>query len=91
MTADTLLIIGVYLLHWITLWLLVKRSPNKKRVILGNMLPQLIYSLFFQYLLKEHASYGSGFLWWFYLLFVIGIHWGINVTQLLISVLKHRK
>jgi len=91
MTTDNLLTIGAYALHWLTLWLLTRLSQNKKRVILVNMLPQLTYSIFFQYMLQEESSNGSGLLWWFYLLFVIGIHWGINSTQLVILMLKRRK
>lgn len=83
MSDDNLFLILCYSVYWITFILLVLNKSNKKRVIIVNLVIQLIYTTFF---LKDYNSTGLGggvLVVWVFWMIVICIHWIVNLMQLI--------
>ena len=89
-SEDNLVLASCFLVYWITLFLLVRKSKNKTRTFVVNFLIHLAYSIYMLYGLAYRAEYGNGLAWWFYLIVFILLHWLINLGQLIWMLIKHR-
>jgi hypothetical protein len=72
MNEDNIILLAAYLLHWSTLSVLGIKSKNRKQTIFVNAAIQIIYSVYFFYGLIYKSRYGSGLVWWS---FLIGYNW----------------
>lgn len=91
MKEDNLYLFFCYLIYVLTLMFLTKKSKNKIQVILSNVFILILYSGLFLYNLKYNSKGGSGLLWLVGLIFIIGIHWLINLVSLRSIFLKTKK
>lgn len=82
LTTEELLYFGLTL---IVLWTypLVKIARKKSKVLLLNFILQLLYSVFYLWLMENYGSKGSSLLWIFYWFITTVIHLiGLNIWTL---------
>lgn len=83
MNDDNILLLFAYVVYWLTLVGLSMKSRSWKQTLTVNLVVHIAYSTFLLYRLVYESRYGSGLIWWFYLLVSIGVHWLINLMLLL--------
>lgn len=82
MNDDNKMLIFCFLIYWVTLFLLARKSKNRKKVLLWNISIHLVYSTYFLSALLYKSQGGTALVWWFYLVLIIAIHWMINLGSL---------
>lgn len=90
MSADYQILLLCYIIHWLALVFLVIKSKNRIRTILFNVAIQIIYSAILFYNLQYNSAGGAGLVWLVYLMFVIGLHWLVNLVILLLKIFKKK-
>ena len=90
MTEDNLIILFAFICCWLTIVGLMISSKKKKRTLVISVGIQVAYSIFFLYGLTFKSQYGSGLVWWFFFLIIIGIHCFINLVVITINLIRRR-
>ena len=85
MSEDNLYLLLTYLVFGFTLALLTLKSRSKVRTLAINLAILAAYSGLFLYNLEYHSEGGSGLVWLVFLEFSIGLHWLVNLTQLILT------
>ena len=80
MKEDNLYLLIGYLLLGVTVLILTLKSKNKLRILRVNLIIVGLYSGLFLCKLTYSNSGGSGFVWYFYLLLLLGLHSVINIV-----------
>ncbi len=91
MSEDILLIVGLFSLYWGSLFLLLKKSSNKKPVLLYNSIFHFGYSLYSIVNLLNLEDESSSLGIWIMFMFLLLIHWIIITACLLILIFKKMK
>lgn len=85
MKEDNLYLLFGYLLFGLTVLLLTLKSKNKQRILCINLIIAIFYNGFFWYKLNYSNSGGSGLVWYFYLLLLLGLHSVINTIVIILK------
>ncbi len=94
MNDDKLLLLSSFILYWVTFVFLIIKTKNKndkKKVSIINLSIHLVYSVYYLYCLFYKSEGGSALVWWFLLLLILGIHWIINLGQIIYLIFKSKK
>ena len=87
MSEDDLYLMICYLVQLTTMFVLIGRSKNRKKSALINIGFFLCYNILFHYNLIYNSSGGSALLWLIYLMFSLGLHWLINITGIIKTII----
>jgi len=88
MADDAQILLLCYIIYWITLAFIVLKNKHKIRTIVLNLAIQIIYSAILFYNLQYNSAGGAGLAWLVYLMFIIGLHWLVNLVILLLKIFK---
>lgn len=91
MTEDNLILLFAFMICWLTIVGLTINNKHKKQTLVISLAIQIPYTIFFFYGLAFKSQYGSGLVWWFFLLMVIGLHGAINLIITIINLIRHKK
>lgn len=78
----------VYLIQILLAGTLILSFKSNKLFSIINLAIAVVYSLPLYYCLFFHFEYGSGFLWWFYLIILSSIHLIVTIVYLIVKQVK---
>jgi len=91
MSDDYLLLLFFYIVYGLTLTAILLISKTRKKTAIINLTILIAYSSLFFWNLIYNSSFGSSLLWFFYLIFAIGLHWIINLIGLITNIIKNKR
>ncbi len=66
----------------------VIKSKNRLKTAITNLIIVTAYSVLFFYNLSYNSAGGSGLLWYFYLIFAIGLHCIVNLIGFILKIIR---
>jgi len=86
--SDSEILLAACVLFWLSFTGLFLVSPQRGRLIFLNFIIHVLYSCYMSYGLKYKSQHGSGLVWWFYLLIIVGIHTLVNLILIFVKIFR---